>query len=110
MMYPENYMSLFAFHNTRKFKKSGDGLNWDIFSIANEADRLGLVPLNKDRTSSTDRQGYRISKSNMSYEMSLTYPTDVIVPQTITENELKKMAPSRFRSRFGSCFTFNLHD
>ncbi|XP_064205433.1 myotubularin-like [Anguilla rostrata] len=79
-----NSMQLFAFLSQEKFHENG----WTVYEPMQEFRRQGLP---------NDR--WRITFLNQSYELCDTYPTILAVPSKASEEDLRKVASFRSRSR-----------
>ncbi|KAG5844083.1 myotubularin-like [Anguilla anguilla] len=79
-----NGMQLFAFLSQEKFHENG----WTVYEPMQEFRRQGLP---------NDR--WRITFLNQSYELCDTYPTILAVPSKASEEDLRKVASFRSRSR-----------
>ena len=70
-----------------KYPKDG----WKLYDIIEEFKRQ-KVPLNMEN--------FRISQINLNYKLCETYPAILIVPSSIDDSTLVKMAPCRVKKRF----------
>jgi Myotubularin-like phosphatase domain len=81
---PEN---LFAFVFT--FPRTAEN-GWDVFNFEEEFKRLGFIGPNA-------AAGWRVTSMNRNYEFSDSYPPNLVVPATTSDEKLK--AVFKFRSR-----------
>ena len=102
MAYPPELNSLFAFTYKQYFiKEVGKGqdthkfTNPDIYDPIREFQRVGLPGA-----------GFRITNANQDYKLCPTYPSFLVVPEGITDDQLKSVAG--FRSRGLYCLYFAL--
>ncbi|PRP88274.1 myotubularin-related protein 2 isoform 1 [Planoprotostelium fungivorum] len=79
---------LFAFHWKHKF----EGRGWSVYNATEEYKRLGL-PNGK----------WRITRVNEEFKMSASYPPLLVVPASVTDEELLKVAEFRSRGRIPAC-------
>eukprot|EP01102_Stenamoeba_stenopodia_P002829 TRINITY_DN1269_c0_g2_i1.p1 TRINITY_DN1269_c0_g2~~TRINITY_DN1269_c0_g2_i1.p1 ORF type:complete len:741 (+),score=156.13 TRINITY_DN1269_c0_g2_i1:149-2371(+) len=93
--YPPELNSLFAFTYKQYFiKEVGKGqdirkyTNPDIYDPIREYQRIGIPCA-----------GYRISTANQDYKLCPTYPSLLVVPEGITDEQLKSVAAFRSRGR-----------
>jgi Leucine-rich repeat (LRR) protein/serine/threonine protein kinase len=105
--YPESFTDLYAFRYRKKASKEDSQTGWDVFNLAREADRQGVVPAGNDKTKSNEKSEWRITRVNTSWHEIPTYPADLIVPGLISDSELKKIASAHVRSRFPVVAWFN---
>uniref|UniRef100_A0A3P9KVT3 phosphatidylinositol-3,5-bisphosphate 3-phosphatase n=1 Tax=Oryzias latipes TaxID=8090 RepID=A0A3P9KVT3_ORYLA len=75
---------LFAFQYKETFPADG----WKVYDAAAEYRRQGLP-----------NESWTISKVNNSYELCDTYPSTLVIPTNITEEDLKRVASFRARHR-----------
>jgi hypothetical protein len=101
-IFPDNFTNVFAFRTKGAFDDVADDFSWNIFQVDREAERLGIAP----RTQKEKDAKWRVSRFNATHEVP-TYPSDLIVPAGMTDSELKKLAPSRTRSRLPVAMWFN---
>ncbi|KAG9341636.1 hypothetical protein JZ751_018699 [Albula glossodonta] len=79
-----NDLPLFAFQYKESFPEDG----WKVYDPVAEYKRMGLP-----------NESWTISKINSSYEVCDTYPALLVVPTSITEDELKRVASFRAKHR-----------
>ncbi|KAI5089682.1 myotubularin-related protein 2 [Silurus meridionalis] len=79
-----NNLSLFAFEYNQVFPENG----WKVFDALAEYKRQGLP-----------NESWRISKVNDRYELCDSYPAALVVPVTVTDDELRRVATFRARGR-----------
>uniref|UniRef100_A0A3P9KW35 phosphatidylinositol-3,5-bisphosphate 3-phosphatase n=1 Tax=Oryzias latipes TaxID=8090 RepID=A0A3P9KW35_ORYLA len=77
-------LPLFAFQYKETFPADG----WKVYDAAAEYRRQGLP-----------NESWTISKVNNSYELCDTYPSTLVIPTNITEEDLKRVASFRARHR-----------
>uniref|UniRef100_A0A8C7WZX2 phosphatidylinositol-3,5-bisphosphate 3-phosphatase n=1 Tax=Oryzias sinensis TaxID=183150 RepID=A0A8C7WZX2_9TELE len=75
---------LFAFQYKETFPADG----WKVYDAAAEYRRQGLP-----------NESWTISRVNSSYELCDTYPSTLVIPTNITEEDLKRVASFRARHR-----------
>lgn len=51
-------------------------------------------------------KGWRITKVNEKYEMCATYPRILVVPYSVSDSEIKKVA--EFRSKGSKCYDLKI--
>ncbi|XP_076835532.1 myotubularin-related protein 1b isoform X3 [Brachyhypopomus gauderio] len=78
-------LPLFAYKYQEKFPKDG----WKVYDPISEYKRQGLP-----------NESWIISKINSSYEVCDTYPAVLVVPASITEDELRRVSVFRAKRRF----------
>lgn len=101
-LFPENFTSVYAFRTKGPFDDVSDDFSWNIFQLNREADRMGIAP----RSQKEKDAKWRVSRFNATHEIP-TYPADLIVPVSVYDSELKKLAPSRTRSRLPVAMWYN---
>uniref|UniRef100_A0A8B9HDS0 Phosphatidylinositol-3,5-bisphosphate 3-phosphatase MTMR2 n=1 Tax=Astyanax mexicanus TaxID=7994 RepID=A0A8B9HDS0_ASTMX len=79
-----NNLSLFAFEYNQVFPENG----WKVYDPLAEYRRQGLP-----------NESWRISKVNDHYELCDSYPAALVVPVTITDDELRRVAAFRAKGR-----------
>ncbi|XP_006000709.1 myotubularin-related protein 2 [Latimeria chalumnae] len=79
-----NNLPLFAYEYSETFPENG----WKLYDPISEYKRQGLP-----------NESWRITKINERYELCDTYPAILVVPANILDEELKKIAAFRSRSR-----------
>ncbi|XP_026112656.1 myotubularin-related protein 2-like [Carassius auratus] len=79
-----NNMSLFAFEYKQVFPENG----WRVYDPLAEYKRQGLP-----------NESWRISKVNDHYELCDSYPAALVVPVTITDDELRRVSSFRAKGR-----------
>ncbi|KAF4073484.1 hypothetical protein AMELA_G00259180 [Ameiurus melas] len=79
-----NNLSLFAFEYNQVFPENG----WKVYDALAEYKRQGLP-----------NESWRISKVNDRYELCDSYPATLVVPVTVTDDELRRVATFRARGR-----------
>ncbi|KAG1958509.1 myotubularin-related protein [Pimephales promelas] len=79
-----NNMSLFAFEYKQVFPENG----WRVYDPLAEYKRQGLP-----------NESWRISKVNDHYELCDSYPAALVVPVTITDEELRRVSSFRAKGR-----------
>lgn len=79
-----NNLSLFAFEYNQVFPENG----WKVYDVLAEYRRQGLP-----------NESWRISKVNDHYELCDSYPAALVVPVTITDDELRRVAAFRAKGR-----------
>ncbi|XP_026768088.1 myotubularin-related protein 2 isoform X2 [Pangasianodon hypophthalmus] len=79
-----NNLSLFAFEYNQVFPENG----WKVYDALAEYKRQGLP-----------NESWRISKVNDRYELCDSYSTTLVVPVTVTDDELRRVAAFRARGR-----------
>uniref|UniRef100_A0A8C1UT34 Phosphatidylinositol-3,5-bisphosphate 3-phosphatase MTMR2 n=1 Tax=Cyprinus carpio TaxID=7962 RepID=A0A8C1UT34_CYPCA len=79
-----NNMSLFAFEYKQVFPENG----WKVYDPLAEYKRQGLP-----------NESWRISKVNDHYELCDSYPAALVVPVTITDEELRRVSSFRAKGR-----------
>ncbi|XP_067257743.1 myotubularin-related protein 1a isoform X2 [Chanodichthys erythropterus] len=79
-----NELSLFAFQYKEKFPLDG----WKVYDPVAEYKRMGLP-----------NESWTISKINSNYEVCDTYPALLVIPTSITEDEVKRVASFRVKHR-----------
>ncbi|NP_571446.1 phosphatidylinositol-3,5-bisphosphate 3-phosphatase MTMR2 [Danio rerio] len=79
-----NNMSLFAFEYKQVFPENG----WKVYDPLAECKRQGLP-----------NESWRISKLNDHYELCDSYPATLVVPVTITDDELRRVSSFRAKGR-----------
>uniref|UniRef100_A0A8C7WZW0 phosphatidylinositol-3,5-bisphosphate 3-phosphatase n=1 Tax=Oryzias sinensis TaxID=183150 RepID=A0A8C7WZW0_9TELE len=77
-------LPLFAFQYKETFPADG----WKVYDAAAEYRRQGLP-----------NESWTISRVNSSYELCDTYPSTLVIPTNITEEDLKRVASFRARHR-----------
>ncbi|XP_066515700.1 myotubularin-related protein 2 isoform X2 [Hoplias malabaricus] len=77
-------LSLFAFEYSQDFPESG----WKVYDAVAEYRRQGLP-----------NESWRISKVNDHYELCDSYPAVLVVPVTITDDELRRISAFRAKGR-----------
>ncbi|KAG7470901.1 hypothetical protein MATL_G00118800 [Megalops atlanticus] len=83
--FPLSYsMEIFAFQYGQIFPESG----WKVYDALSEYKRQGLP-----------NESWRITKVNEHYELCDTYPATLVVPVTIPDEELKRVAAFRAKGR-----------
>uniref|UniRef100_A0A3B4DY39 phosphatidylinositol-3,5-bisphosphate 3-phosphatase n=1 Tax=Pygocentrus nattereri TaxID=42514 RepID=A0A3B4DY39_PYGNA len=78
-------LPLFAFRYQEKFPEDG----WKVYDPIAEYKRQGLP-----------NESWLISKINSSYEVCETYPALLVLPASISEDELRRVAAFRAKRRF----------
>ncbi|XP_046723313.1 myotubularin-related protein 1b isoform X2 [Silurus meridionalis] len=78
-------LPLFAFKYLEKFPEDG----WKVYDPTAEYKRQGLP-----------NESWFISKINSNYEVCETYPTLLVLPSSINEDELRRVAAFRAKRRF----------
>lgn len=81
-----NKIPFFAFNYKEVYPENVNG--WMVYNTKNEYHRLGL-PV----------EGWRFTKSNLKYELCDTYPQLLVVPSTVTDEDLKLVGQFRSRAR-----------
>ncbi|XP_051755588.1 myotubularin-related protein 1a isoform X11 [Ctenopharyngodon idella] len=79
-----NELSLFAFQYKEQFPEDG----WKVYDPVAEYKRMGLP-----------NESWTISKINSNYEVCDTYPALLVIPTSITEDEVKRVASFRVKHR-----------
>ncbi|KAK9971516.1 hypothetical protein ABG768_024879 [Culter alburnus] len=79
-----NELSLFAFQYKEQFPVDG----WKVYDPVAEYKRMGLP-----------NESWTISKINSNYEVCDTYPALLVIPTSITEDEVKRVASFRVKHR-----------
>ncbi|KAI2664810.1 Myotubularin-related protein 2 [Labeo rohita] len=79
-----NNMSLFAFEYKQVFPENG----WRVYDPLTEYKRQGLP-----------NESWRISKVNDHYELCDSYPAALVVPVTITDEEVRRVSSFRAKGR-----------
>ncbi|XP_058239336.1 myotubularin-related protein 2 isoform X6 [Hemibagrus wyckioides] len=79
-----NSLSLFAFEYNQVFPENG----WKVYDALAEYKRQGLP-----------NESWRISKVNDRYELCDSYPATLVVPVTVTDDDLRRVASFRARGR-----------
>ena len=77
-------IEVFAFEYKEKFSSNG----WKVYDPVFELKRQGLP-----------NESWKVSKINLNYQMSETYPSIIGVPTAATDNDLKAVASFRSRGR-----------
>ncbi|KAG2464028.1 MTMR1 protein, partial [Polypterus senegalus] len=80
-----NDLPLFSFLYKEKFPFDG----WKVYDPATEYKRLG-VP----------NESWTISKANVNYELCDSYPSLLVIPTSIIDDDLKRVASFRAKHRF----------
>ncbi|XP_059944108.1 myotubularin-related protein 1 isoform X1 [Mesoplodon densirostris] len=79
-----NGQTLFAFNYKEKFPVNG----WKVYDPVSEYKRQGLP-----------NESWKISKVNSNYELCDTYPTIIVVPTSVKDDDLSKVAAFRAKGR-----------
>ncbi|XP_067842478.1 myotubularin-related protein 2 [Heptranchias perlo] len=79
-----NNLPLFAYEYSEIFPEDG----WKVYDPITEYKRMGLP-----------NESWKLSRINDNYELCDTYPAILMVPENVPEDELKKVAAFRSRSR-----------
>ncbi|XP_068919131.1 myotubularin-related protein 1 isoform X2 [Petaurus breviceps papuanus] len=79
-----NGQALFAFSYKEKFPSNG----WKVYDPVSEYKRQGLP-----------NESWKISKINSSYELCDTYPAIIVVPTSVKDDDLTKVAAFRAKGR-----------
>uniref|UniRef100_A0ABI7VS09 phosphatidylinositol-3,5-bisphosphate 3-phosphatase n=1 Tax=Felis catus TaxID=9685 RepID=A0ABI7VS09_FELCA len=79
-----NGQTLFAFNYKEKFPING----WKVYDPVSEYKRQGLP-----------NESWKISKVNSSYELCDTYPAVIVVPTSVKDDDLSKVAAFRAKGR-----------
>ncbi|XP_060791935.1 myotubularin-related protein 1a isoform X2 [Neoarius graeffei] len=79
-----NDLPLFAFHYTERYPVDG----WKVYDPVSEYKRMGLP-----------NESWTISKINSNYEVCDTYPAFLVIPTSIKDDELKRVAAFRAKHR-----------
>ncbi|XP_051824449.1 myotubularin-related protein 1 isoform X1 [Antechinus flavipes] len=79
-----NGQALFAFNYKEKFPSNG----WKVYDPVSEYKRQGLP-----------NESWKISKINSSYELCDTYPAIIVVPTSVKDDDLTKVAAFRAKGR-----------
>ncbi|XP_036353686.2 myotubularin-related protein 1 isoform X1 [Ochotona princeps] len=79
-----NGQTLFAFNYKEKFPTNG----WKVYDPVSEYKRQGLP-----------NESWRISKINSNYEFCDTYPAVIVVPSSVKDDDLSKVAAFRAKGR-----------
>uniref|UniRef100_A0A5F8GRV9 Myotubularin related protein 1 n=1 Tax=Monodelphis domestica TaxID=13616 RepID=A0A5F8GRV9_MONDO len=79
-----NGQTLFAFNYKEKFPSNG----WKVYDPVSEYKRQGLP-----------NESWKISKINSSYELCDTYPAIIVVPTSVKDDDLTKVAAFRAKGR-----------
>nr|XP_033705643.1 myotubularin-related protein 1 isoform X4 [Tursiops truncatus] len=79
-----NGQTLFAFNYKEKFPVNG----WKIYDPVSEYKRQGLP-----------NESWKISKVNSNYELCDTYPAIIVVPTSVKDDDLSKVAAFRAKGR-----------
>ncbi|XP_055493299.1 myotubularin-related protein 2 [Leucoraja erinacea] len=79
-----NNLTLFAYDYKEIFPENG----WKVYDPITEYKRMGLP-----------NESWTLSRINEHYELCDTYPTILVVPENVPEDELKKVAAFRSRGR-----------
>uniref|UniRef100_UPI00398EBF29 phosphatidylinositol-3,5-bisphosphate 3-phosphatase MTMR2 isoform X1 n=2 Tax=Pristiophorus japonicus TaxID=55135 RepID=UPI00398EBF29 len=79
-----NNLTLFAYDYSEIFPEDG----WKVYDPIAEYNRMGLP-----------NESWKLSRINDNYELCDTYPAILVVPENVPEDELKKVATFRSRSR-----------
>ncbi|XP_026791826.3 myotubularin-related protein 1a isoform X3 [Pangasianodon hypophthalmus] len=79
-----NDLPLFAFQYTEKYLVEG----WKVYDPVSEYKRMGLP-----------NESWTISKINSNYEVCDTYPALLVIPTSIKDDELKRVAAFRAKHR-----------
>ncbi|XP_062850244.1 myotubularin-related protein 1a isoform X2 [Trichomycterus rosablanca] len=79
-----NDLPLFAFNYTEKYPVDG----WKVYDPVSEYKRMGLP-----------NESWTISKINSNYEVCDTYPALLVIPTSIKDDELKRVAAFRAKHR-----------
>lgn len=87
---PKSPMDFFAFSFRHTFDDPFNG--WDIYDPLKDYERIGFP----------DSQ-WRVTNVNANYEISQSYPPVLIVPSTVSDDELRKVAAFRSRGRIPVC-------
>ena len=85
---PATY-SHFAFSSGEAKLKAGVLQGWRLYDVAGEYERLGL----------TRNNGWRLCAINHTYKLCPTYPAQFVVPATISDACLRKVADFRSKGR-----------
>ena len=87
LAFPADVTKLFAFDNKKRFKENG----WEVYNFKREYTRMGALGKEDSK--------WRHSEINKDYELIESYPSDIIVPVSITDEFLKKATYFRSRGR-----------
>lgn len=79
-----NGQALFAFYYKEKFQVNG----WKVYDPVSEYKRQGLP-----------NESWKISKINSNYEFCDTYPAVIVVPTSVKDDDLSKVAAFRAKGR-----------
>ncbi|XP_059767629.1 myotubularin-related protein 1 isoform X3 [Balaenoptera ricei] len=79
-----NGQTLFAFNYKEKFPVNG----WKVYDPVSEYKRQGLP-----------NESWKISKVNSNYELCDTYPAIIVVPTSVKDDDLSKVAAFRAKGR-----------
>ncbi|XP_057351767.1 myotubularin-related protein 1 isoform X10 [Manis pentadactyla] len=79
-----NGQTLFAFNYKEKFPTNG----WKVYDPVSEYKRQGLP-----------NESWKISKVNSNYELCDTYPAIIVVPTSVKDDDLSKVAAFRAKGR-----------
>ncbi|XP_006874836.1 PREDICTED: myotubularin-related protein 1 [Chrysochloris asiatica] len=79
-----NGQMLFAFNYKEKFPDNG----WKVYDPVSEYKRQGLP-----------NESWKISKINSNYELCDTYPATIVVPTSVKDDDLSKVAAFRAKGR-----------
>ncbi|XP_035580799.1 LOW QUALITY PROTEIN: myotubularin-related protein 1-like [Zalophus californianus] len=79
-----NGQTLFAFNDKEKFPTNG----WKVYDPVSEYKRQGLP-----------NESWKISKVNSNYELCDTYPAVIVVPTSVKDADLSKVAAFRAKGR-----------
>ncbi|XP_078258865.1 phosphatidylinositol-3,5-bisphosphate 3-phosphatase MTMR2 isoform X3 [Rhinoraja longicauda] len=79
-----NILPLFAYEYREIFPENG----WKVYDPITEYKRMGLP-----------NESWTLSRINEHYELCDTYPTILVVPENVPEDDLKKVAAFRSRGR-----------
>jgi len=75
--------------------KGGEQIGWRMYSPRKEWVRLGLL----ESVDSSQNKFWRITGLNRSYNLCPSYPGELLVPSSISDEDLHAMAPFRSRCR-----------
>lgn len=90
LAFPEDQTKTFAFlHQSLDFEVATEDNGWGFLDWDYELERMGL----------DDKARYRVTQANCEYELCPTYPTQIVVPMYITDDELVTCAKFRSKGR-----------
>ncbi|ODV88779.1 hypothetical protein CANCADRAFT_32262 [Tortispora caseinolytica NRRL Y-17796] len=94
--------NLYAFHyNPGRIESCPRQESWSIYSASREYERMGAIS-----ATSTDYP-WRLSKINSDYKFCETYPSEIVVPATISDSVLKYAAKFRSKNRLPALSYFH---